>query len=166
MSNSQPNINKRFIQSFETVQEEIKDEDIINHFSIIENFDQLKEIVRIIDNNDLTVSLELIQNNNLIDQIKVAEALTKLLNFTENYNNILNNLNLNARVKGNGVSLNKLKANLEGQILTCNYNGYTYKNITITGDFYNKLFKGKTISNDPNANFDFDGSINFKNKIR
>ena len=44
MSNSQPNINKRFIQSFETVQEEIKDEDIINHFSIIENFDQLKAL--------------------------------------------------------------------------------------------------------------------------
>lgn len=94
MSNSQPNINKRFMQSFETVQEEIKDENIVNHFSIIENFDQLKEIVRIIDNNDLTASLELIQNNNLIDQIKVAEALTKLLNFTENYNNILNNLNI------------------------------------------------------------------------
>ncbi len=91
---------------------------------------------------------------------------------TKNFNigalveqNSLNNLNLNARVKGSGLTLNKLKANLEGKILFCNYNGYTYKNITITGDFYNKLFKGKTISYDPNANFDFDGSINFKNKV-
>lgn len=77
----------------------------------------------------------------------------------------LNNLNLTTKIKGSGLSLAKLRATLDGQISSCNYNGYTYKGISFDGSFLDKVFKGKTLSKDANANFDFDGTINFKNKV-
>ena len=66
----------------------------IYHFEIIDNYEKLKEVVENLDDHELSYSLKLISNNNLEDQIKVSEALTKLLNFTEKYNEILNNLNI------------------------------------------------------------------------
>ncbi len=77
----------------------------------------------------------------------------------------LSNLTLNAEIKGKGVTLKAINAKLEGQVLTCNYNGYTYKDIKLNGDIKDKLFNGVLTSNDPNANFDFNGSINLKNKV-
>ncbi|MDX2172929.1 MAG: translocation/assembly module TamB domain-containing protein [Bacteroidota bacterium] len=77
----------------------------------------------------------------------------------------LSNLTINTEIKGKGVSLKALDASLNGQVITCNYNGYVYNNIKLKGDFKNQLFNGEIVSSDPNANFDFNGKINFKNKV-
>ncbi len=77
----------------------------------------------------------------------------------------LSNLTVNTEIKGKGVSLKALNASLNGQVITCNYNGYIYNNIKLNGDFKNQLFNGAIVSSDPNANFDFNGKINFKNKV-
>jgi len=77
----------------------------------------------------------------------------------------LSNLTANIEIKGKGVSIKTVNAKTEGQILAFNYNGYNYKNIKLNGEIKNQLFTGLVNSADPNANFDFNGSINFKNKV-
>jgi len=91
---------------------------------------------------------------------------------TENFNigalagmKDLKNLTLNVAIKGRGVTMNNVDAEIEGQIVNLDYNNYDYKNIELSGKFKEKVFKGILISKDPNADFDFDGKISFKNKI-
>lgn len=76
-----------------------------------------------------------------------------------------NSLSLNAEIEGKGLTLKSLNADVEGQILNINYNNYSYKNIKLNGNIKEKLFNGLLISKDPNADFDFNGNINFKNKV-
>ncbi|MBA2613680.1 MAG: translocation/assembly module TamB [Bacteroidetes bacterium] len=76
-----------------------------------------------------------------------------------------NSLSLNSEIKGKGASLKSLDANVEGQILNLNYNHYSYKNIKLNGNIKEKVFNGLLTSKDPNADFDFNGNINFKNKV-
>jgi len=77
----------------------------------------------------------------------------------------LNSLSLNAEVKGKGVSLRSLDTDVEGQVLNINYNNYSYKNIKLNGNIKEKVFNGLLTSKDPNADFDFNGNINFKEKV-
>ena len=77
----------------------------------------------------------------------------------------LNNLTINCEIKGQGISLKNLKANFEGQVLNINYNGYNYKDINLDGKIDNKLFEGLLVSKDPNADLDFNGTVDFKNKF-
>lgn len=77
----------------------------------------------------------------------------------------VNGLTFNGSVKGKGLSLASLNTTVDGNISNINYNNYTYRNIVLNGIFKEKVFSGKLLSNDPNANFDFDGKISFKNKI-
>ncbi len=77
----------------------------------------------------------------------------------------LNSLSLNAEVKGKGVSLKSLDTDIEGQINNINYNNYSYKNIKLNGNIKEKVFNGLLTSKDPNADLDFNGNINFKEKV-
>lgn len=74
-------------------------------------------------------------------------------------------LSLDTRIKGKGLSLNDLDADVEGKILSFNYKGYSYKDVVMNGSFQNKIFNGLLDSKDPNANFDFNGNIDFNNRI-
>lgn len=76
-----------------------------------------------------------------------------------------NALSLKIEIKGNGLSLKSLDADVEGQILNLNYNNYSYRNIKLNGNFKEKVFNGLLQSVDPNANLDFNGNINFANKV-
>ncbi|MCW3077507.1 MAG: hypothetical protein JWO32_2116 [Bacteroidetes bacterium] len=78
---------------------------------------------------------------------------------------MLKTLSLNAEVKGKGISLNALNVDVEGQILNITYNNYDYQNIRMNGSIRQKIFNGLLISKDPNADFDFNGSINFQKKV-
>lgn len=77
----------------------------------------------------------------------------------------LNSLTLNSEIKGKGLSIKSLNTAFEGSIATIRFRGYTYKAIQLDGKINDKLFKGKLVSKDPNADFDFDGTIDFKNKV-
>lgn len=74
-------------------------------------------------------------------------------------------LSLQTKIDGKGLSLAGLDTDLEGKVLTLNYKGYTYKDIVLNGSFKNKIFNGLLDSQDPNARFDFNGNIDFTNKI-
>ena len=54
---------------------------------------------------------------------------------------------------------------MSGAISQIQYNNYTYSNINISGDFSDEIFNGLVTSTDPNADFDFNGTINFKEKV-
>jgi hypothetical protein len=91
---------------------------------------------------------------------------------TENFNlgilagvSSLKSLSLNAKIKGQGLSLKALNASVEGNILSLTYNDYEYNDIKLNGTFDDKIFNGLLVSKDPNADFDFNGNINFENKI-
>lgn len=77
----------------------------------------------------------------------------------------LNSLTINSEIKGKGVSLKALNASFEGKISTIKYNAYTYRDIKLDGKIKNKFFEGLLVSKDPNADFDFNGTIDFKNKV-
>ena len=79
--------------------------------------------------------------------------------------NKLGNVSLDAQVKGKGLTLVKIEAELIGKINSITYNNYTYQNISINGEIKDKIFKGDLISKDVNADFDFDGKVDFRNKI-
>ncbi len=80
-------------------------------------------------------------------------------------NKDLGSLNMEVKIKGKGVSIDKINAKMEGSIHSLLYKGYEYHKIKIDGSFAKKTFNGVLISSDPNADFDFNGTVNFSNKL-
>ncbi|MBL7931527.1 MAG: translocation/assembly module TamB domain-containing protein, partial [Bacteroidia bacterium] len=76
-----------------------------------------------------------------------------------------NALSMIFAIKGKGYNIKKLKAEFDGAVQNLQFNKYDYKGIKLSGNISEGLFKGLLVSNDTNANFDFNGTINFKNKI-
>lgn len=74
-------------------------------------------------------------------------------------------VSLNSRVKGKGLTLDKVDATLDGQINAITYNNYVYQNITLNGNISKQIFKGTFVIKDNNADLDFDGSVDFSQKI-
>lgn len=76
-----------------------------------------------------------------------------------------NKLSLAVEIDGKGSSLKELDASFKGEISSFEYNNYTYSNVTINGAMAEKLFNGILTSKDPNADFDFNGNIDFNEKV-
>lgn len=79
--------------------------------------------------------------------------------------NDFNALSMTFAIKGSGYDVQKLKAEFDGAVQNLQFNRYDYKRIKLNGKLSEGLFKGLLVSNDTNANFDFNGTISFKNKI-
>jgi TamB, inner membrane protein subunit of TAM complex len=65
------------------------------------------------------------------------------------------------KVKGYSLALNKLNTKLEGSVSELVVKGYNYSGITVNGEVSQKLFKGSLNVNDPNAELDFIGTIDY-----
>jgi len=63
------------------------------------------------------------------------------------------------RFDGKGFSQENLNTLLSGSISSFTFNGYTYKNVTVSGTLQNPIFNGKLTINDPNMILDFEGLI-------
>jgi len=68
-------------------------------------------------------------------------------------------------IKGEGITIEKLKATLDGNVNSVYFNGYDYQKIKISGDVANQIFKGKLNVADDNIDFDFIGTVDFTNKL-
>ncbi len=68
-------------------------------------------------------------------------------------------------VKGQGIKINELFAEIDGNIETFDFKGYRYQNVMVDGMVDRKLFKGQFSANDENFNLTFDGAINFNDSI-
>ncbi len=80
-------------------------------------------------------------------------------------NSKLGMISMEADVKGKGLTLKDIDAEFNGNVSSLNYNNYSYRSITLKGTFQKYLFMGDLASKDPNADFDFNGKIDFRNKI-
>ncbi len=73
---------------------------------------------------------------------------------------LLGNTSLNGNIKGNGLILEELRANLDASVSNFHFNGYDYSNINVKGELTKELFKGKLAMDDPNIKLDFNGEVN------
>ncbi|RYF90528.1 MAG: hypothetical protein EOO03_03525 [Chitinophagaceae bacterium] len=72
---------------------------------------------------------------------------------------------LNGKVNGRSFKLDDLSANFNGNVQRLDYAGYSYRNITIDGDFKKQVFKGTLSINDPNIRIDrLDGELSMLGK--
>lgn len=79
--------------------------------------------------------------------------------------NDFDQLSVDLKLKGKGIELKHLNAEFEGKVNSIRFHGYQYKNAGLNGKIKDKLFTGVFESNDEHANFDFNGTIDFSNKI-
>ncbi len=66
---------------------------------------------------------------------------------------------------GAGLTLPTINTTMNGVVDTLYYKGYNYRNIQMNGTFQQFVFNGKLGIQDPNIDFNFDGSVNFKDSI-
>ncbi len=74
-------------------------------------------------------------------------------------------LSINSSIKGKGLTLKDVDAELNGFIRNITFKNYAYQNITLNGNVRNRIFKGKFTMKDNNADLDFDGKIDLNNKV-
>lgn len=67
--------------------------------------------------------------------------------------------------EGSGLTLPTIKATVSGTVDTFYFRGYNYRKIEMNGTFAENVFNGQLGIEDPNVDFDFDGSVNFKDSI-
>jgi hypothetical protein len=68
-------------------------------------------------------------------------------------------------IKGSGLRLDNINAKLEGKINKLEFKNYAYQNIAIDGQIAKKLFNGALSVNEPNVNFDFRGSVDYRGNL-
>lgn len=78
---------------------------------------------------------------------------------------LLGKVTFDARLRGSGFTLEKIRANLDGNIASVTLNNYTYTNVGVNGQFSKSEFTGKLAVNDQNIDLDFNGSINFGSRL-
>lgn len=92
-----------------------------------------------------------------------------------NLNPDVGEISMKAKVRGKGFELQNLKADLEGEVSRLVIYNYPYTNIHMNGHMGKKIFTGELTVQDPNLDFDFQGSIdvhpelpvfNFSSSIR
>ncbi|MFO0479668.1 MAG: translocation/assembly module TamB domain-containing protein [Bacteroidota bacterium] len=70
-----------------------------------------------------------------------------------------------SKIKGKGLTLKDIDVLLDADVQSLTYNLYQYQKIKVNGAFKNKIFNGKLICKDVNADFDFIGSVDFNQRI-
>lgn len=74
-------------------------------------------------------------------------------------------VSLSAKIKGQGLTVKDINTTLDGLIQSVSYNNYVYSNVKLDGLFRDKIFTGNIASRDTNANFDFNGTVDFTDKM-
>lgn len=80
-------------------------------------------------------------------------------------NDSLGKISLNAHIKGTGLNPEKATAAVKGIITKAEYNGYTYKNLSVNGKINKGRFDAKAGMKDPNIDFALDAAGGFKGKF-
>jgi hypothetical protein len=76
----------------------------------------------------------------------------------------LGKVTMNVDVDGKGFTEDYLDTTFSGDIYKITYNGYTYTNVAVNGNFKKPVFSGKVFINDPNLYMDFDGAVTLGKK--
>ncbi|NUM51285.1 MAG: translocation/assembly module TamB [Flavobacteriales bacterium] len=77
----------------------------------------------------------------------------------------LGNVALDAKINGEGFTLETIDCHFDGTVFSFELLGYNYKNIVVNGNLKNQKFSGKLDVKDPNLDFDFEGTTDFTGKM-
>lgn len=80
-------------------------------------------------------------------------------------NSDLGKLTTNLDVEGSGLTMDKVKALVSGEIVSIGFKGYNYNNVKLFGQLTQHLFSGRASIKDPNLVLDFDGNLDFREDI-
>lgn len=72
---------------------------------------------------------------------------------------------LNLIVNGHGFIAENLDTQVEGKVFELMYNNYNYSHIDVAGNVKNKIFDGKLVVKDKNLKLNFNGLIDFSEKV-
>lgn len=72
-------------------------------------------------------------------------------------------LNFTGKIAGSSFTLEKIKTNIEGQIDSIQFNGYTYAHLQTNGVLQKQAYNGSIKIKDPNINFISNLEVDFKN---
>ncbi|MBT9391577.1 translocation/assembly module TamB [Hymenobacter sp. NST-14] len=73
---------------------------------------------------------------------------------------VVRDVTMNGRVQGVGFDLRTARLTANATVASIWLNGYRYRNITTNGRFSRESFTGQIAANDPNLQFDADGTVN------
>ena len=77
----------------------------------------------------------------------------------------LGSIAMHGKVKGKSFDWNQMDLNFDGEVQRVEYGDYTYRNITAYGSFGKKRFNGDFKIDDPNADLELTGLINFSGQL-
>lgn len=95
--------------------------------------------------------------NIVLDEFNIGELINDPL---------VKTTSLNLDVNGKGFTLNNLRTGVKGDVFVLDYNNYTYKDISLSGDLGNKIFNGIVKAEDLNLQLDFNGLVDFSNDLK
>ena len=115
-----------------------------------------------------TLSLDLSMGYDPAKKLETYEG--KLRSSAFNFGSFLNTpligeTTADVSIKGYGLTLETITANLKGTLSSLEFKNYTYKNIQVEGEVAKKIFKGKLNVKDDNIDFDFDGEVNYSQSV-
>ncbi|MCZ4242483.1 translocation/assembly module TamB domain-containing protein [Pedobacter punctiformis] len=76
----------------------------------------------------------------------------------------LGKITVKADVVGRGIDPKKIDAKFNAKVLSAYYNKYTYRNLSLAGDYRNQQVNIKSNMPDSNANFNLDAKVNLVGK--
>lgn len=112
---------------------------------------------------DIGVSNIGVKNKLLAYHGKIQTKLLNIGNFLQIPN--LGTITASIQIEGEGTQLNNLNAKISGDISQIDYNKYNYAKLKLDGAFNNKKFIGTVDLKDPNADLNFNGIVNFNDKL-
>lgn len=114
-------------------------------------------------NSDLQLTnIDNIDNANYIGNVVLDE-----FNIGELINDpLVKSTSLNLDLDGKGFTIDNLKTNVKGEVFVLDYNGYTYRDITLSGNLGNKIFNGVVKAEDLNLKLDFNGLADFSEDLK
>lgn len=103
-----------------------------------------------------------IDNANYVGKIILDKFnIGKLIN-----NPLVKNTSLNLDVDGKGFTIDNLRTDVKGDVFVLDYNGYTYRDISLSGDLGNNIFNGILKAEDLNLQLDFNGLVDFSEDLK
>ena len=74
-------------------------------------------------------------------------------------------VSLKGDVNGSGFKLNNINTSFVGEVSNLDFNAYTYKNITVNGQYQNNKFDGELTIKDPNFKMKFNGLADLSSEV-
>ena len=117
------------------------------------------------DLGKISTDLSLKNKSNIISYNgKIGTENFKMGEFLAN-REMYGNISMNADINGSGIDAQTVNAKLSGTISAIDLNKYNYKNITIEGNVAKKKFSGSLNIRDDNLNLDFNGTVDYSEKL-